>query len=361
MRFSEGNSPSFGKGIYTLAQNGTQNRTSVIVNGEGTDIVDNPSMNNRAKRKIITSTMILSLVDVAKELGDQEAVQQYWNAYHCQNNIVTHNHKVYGEYCKNRFCTVCTAIRKADIINRYYPTIRNWEDPHFVTLTVKTCKEDKLNEWVWRMYRAFELILNRCKKRHQRGKGIKLMGVKSLECNFNPVRLWYNPHFHIIVPNAEVAHLLRTEWMKQWKPLRLPNKWYNQYKYTNPAAQHIRHVDDVTHTLIETIKYGSKIFTEPDLKKKSQLPKDRMIYAKALHNIFQAMKGKRLFDRFGFHLPPQPKKQGQSKWVNQYEEWRFSLEAADWINRETGECLTGYLMPAELNQLLSECINKETS
>lgn len=358
MRFSGQNKPSFGKGIYTLAQSGTHSQPSVLINGEGTDMVDNQSLNNRAKRKVITNTMVLSLVDVAKADGDIDAQKQYWNAHHCQNNIVTHDHKVFGKYCKNRFCTVCTAIRKADLINRYYPTIKEWKDPHFVTLTVKACKAEKLNRWIFGMYRAFQLIHTRCKKRHQRGQGIKLIGVKSLECNFNPINRTYNPHFHIIVPDEETANLLRAEWMEQWRDKT--GKKYRHY-YTSPKAQHITRITDLEHALVETIKYGSKIFTEPDLKKKSQLPKDRMIYAKALHNIFQAMKDKRLFDRFGFNLPPQPKKQGQSKWVNRYDEWRFSLPAADWINQETGECLTGYLMPHELTQLLNECIDVEVA
>ena len=195
---------------------------------------------------------------------------------------------------------------------RLFPSGKN---PHFVTLTVKACKAEKLDEWVKKMYKAFNLIQGRCKKRHQRGKGIKLIGVKSLECNFNPMKKTYNPHFHIIVPSAEVAHLLRREWIDQWKPTHKPNVYYNKHKYASPAAQDIRKINDLEHALIETIKYGSKIFTEPDLKKKSRLPKDHTIYASALHNIFTAMQGKRLFDRFGFNLPHRTNKSTLSHWV----------------------------------------------
>ena len=59
------------------------------------------------------------------------------------------------------------------------------------------------------MLRAFELIHNRCKKRYERGKGIKLIGFKSFECNFNPGTKTYNPHFHFIVQNKEIAELLK--------------------------------------------------------------------------------------------------------------------------------------------------------
>ncbi|TWP27880.1 hypothetical protein ETU08_09155, partial [Apibacter muscae] len=68
--------------------------------------------------------------------------------------------------------------------------------------SLKRRAKSKLNKG---MYRAFSLILNRYKKRYQRGKAIQLIGIKSLECNFNPQRKTYNPHFHIITANHKIA------------------------------------------------------------------------------------------------------------------------------------------------------------
>jgi hypothetical protein len=113
------------------------------------------------------------------------------------------------------------------------------------------------------------------------------------------------------------------------------------------------------HSLIEKIKYGSKIFTEPDLKKKSKQRIPPMIYAYALDNILVAMKGKRIFERFGFNLPPQASIEYTSKLVVNFETWVFPYDATDWINPKTGESLTGYLLPIELSYLLNECINTE--
>ena len=364
MRHQDNRSSSEGS-IYTLAQSGTAKSASTLpytlILGNGTDLNDNASLNKRAKRKTITNRMVLSLIDIANANGEYDRAKQYWNAFHCQNEVTISNNRIYGKYCKNRFCTICAAIRKAEIINKYYTTISQWEDPHFVTLTVKACKAEKLDEWVKKMYKAFNLIHGRCKKRHQRGNEIKLIGVKSLECNFNPIKKTYNPHFHIIVPNAEVAHLLRKEWIEQWRPIQKANCNYNKYKYTNPAAQDIRKINDLEHALIETIKYGSKIFTEPDLKKKSRLPEDHTIYASALHNIFSAMQGKRLFDRFGFNVLNQANKSTLSNWVNNYEKWEYSTQACDWVNESTGETLTGYALPMHLRHLLEECINTKLS
>ena len=342
--------------MYTLAESGTHKKyidnDFVIVSGKGTSQYDNPSLLNRAKRKTITRKMILSLIDVTKAKGEPEREQMYWNAYHCQTKIISSNNQLYGNYCKNRFCTICCAIRKADIINRYFPTLKTWEEPHFVTLTVKAIKEKNLNKWVYGMNKAFNIIKNRCKKRHQRGKGIKLIGIKSLECNFNPQRKTYNPHFHIIVPNKAIAELLKKEWMLQW------NK--TSVIHTSPKAQHIRKVENLEHDLIETIKYGSKIFTEADLRKKGKQATAPMVYAYALDNILCAMKGKRIFDRFGFNLPTITKEETPQQIITDFDEYIFSTTNTDWINKSTGECLTGYLQPIGLSHLLNECINTET-
>ena len=361
MKTEANNYVSNGEHIYTLVENGTQktNSTSSIalVSGKGTDIINNPSLVNRAKRKLITRKMVLALIDVAKEKGESDRIQSYWNTYHCLNNIIVSDGKMYGKYCKNRFCTICNAIRKADMINRYYPVISQWEDVHFVTLTVKSCKEDKLNLWIYGMIRAFELIHNRCKKRHQRGKEIKLMGVKSLECNFNPLNKTYNPHFHLIVPNRETAKLLKTEWIKQWQP---KDKNEYRYKFTTPKAQDIRAVYNLENALIETIKYGSKIFTEPDINKKSKQNIPPQIYAHALDNILVAMKGKRIFERFGFNLPDQKKQFDSTKLVKDFETWTFPNDSSDWVKTDTGETLSGFIPPLGLTYLLNECINLQT-
>lgn len=343
------------KKIYTLVQSGTYNSVksfrSVIVSGEGTSSMELELLKNRARRKTISRSVILMLVDIAKEKGHDERVKQYWNTYHCQNMIYETDGKLYSKFCKNRFCTVCLAIRKADIINRYYPILKSWEDPHFVTLTVKAVRLKNLNKWMKGMNKAFQLIKERCKKRNQRGKGIKLMGIKSLECNFNPQKRTYNPHFHIIVPNKEIAELLVKEWQSQW------NK--TNTIHASCKAQHIRKVDNLEHDLIETIKYGSKIFTDPDIKNKGKHSLPPLIYAKALDNIFIAMKSQRIFDRFGFNLPRQIKKETSSKLLFDFKTFVFPSNGNDWVDQDTGECLTGYSNTTELDYLLSDCINNK--
>ena len=57
-----------------------------------------------------------------------------------------------------------------------------------------------------------------------------------------------------------------------------------------------------------------------------------MIYARALDNILVAMKGKRIFERFGFNLPKQQQKAKNTKVVVDFENWKFLKDSSDWVN-----------------------------
>ena len=205
------------KSIYTLAQSGTADFSDTthfpekIVYGEGSEMGDKAVLKGRAKRKTISQVLNLRLIEAVEKKGETERKQGYWNTYHCQNTVVSHNGRIYGKYCKNRHCTLCCSIRKAEIINRYLPVIQTWEDPYFITLTVRAVPARKLETWLKGFKKAFRRIREKYKKRNQRGKGLKLVGIKSLECNFNPVKKTYNPHLHIVVPNEAIADILISE------------------------------------------------------------------------------------------------------------------------------------------------------
>ena len=91
--------------------------------------------------------------------------------------------------------------------------------------------------------------IHRCNKRSQRGKGVKVIGIKSLECNFNPTRRTYNPHFHLIVPDKATAELLVNEWLITCKP-----------KWALRKSQKALRIYNLEKGLIEVVKYGVKVF-----------------------------------------------------------------------------------------------------
>jgi plasmid rolling circle replication initiator protein Rep len=88
--------------------------------------------------------------------------------------------------------------------------------------------------------RAFRRITLKYRIRAQRGKGEKLMGIKTVECNFNPKNRTYNPHLHLIVPGKQMAETIIDEWLKLWTK-----------EFTHRDAQNLRKVADKEKDLIE--------------------------------------------------------------------------------------------------------------
>jgi hypothetical protein len=334
--------------LDTLAQSGTSvfskdaNSKDKTLCGAGSELGDKRAWKGRAKRKTVAQAVNMSLIEAVEKKGEPERKQSYRNAYYCQTRVFSHEGRIYGKYCKNRSCPICCSIRKAQIINRYLPIVKTWKDPFFVTLTVKAVPAGSLKLWIFGFKKAFRQIREKLKKQHQRGGGVKLVGIKSLECNFNATQKTYNPHLHLIVSSEAVADAIIQEWLLKWTP-----------KHTSPLAQHKRRVRSPEKDLIETIKYGSKVFTDPDVKQKGKFP--RKVYAAALDNILEAMKSYRLFERFGFNLP-KVEKVAEAKTISedQCKAWEFDRSANDWINPETGEKLTGFAPPPQLLWLLSQ-------
>lgn len=340
--------------LDTLAQRRTASsaysqKLPVLIQGQGSDLHNTGALLGRAKRKTITQATVLSLIDVAQKKNKPDRVKAYWNTYYCQNRILTSEGRLYAKYCKNRFCTLCLSIRKATIINKYLPVLETWEDPHFVTLTIKAIPAKELPRYFKGMLGQLEKIINKQRKRWRRGKGIALEGLRSLECNFNPQRRTYNPHFHILVRNKEMAEILKREWLT-----RIPKR------HANEQAQKVRKVENKERDLIELVKYGSKIFTEPDLKKKASGKVSPFVYASALDNILTAMEGRRIFDRFGFNLPrAEPTQAKAQNFSTTYEEWAFLPAQSDWINEETGETLSGFQLSTELREIINKNVDTE--
>lgn len=336
--------------IYTLAQKGTTEtgKPPVILTGKGSDPTAEGYGKRKCKNKTITDALLYKLIEIAKQDGRDEIVKSLWNTWHCQNKVYTHEGKLYfGKYCKNRFCRNCLGIRKAELINKYHPVLKNWTDAHFVTITVKSCSKKMLPVMLRKCLQGLNRIIDKYEKRAARGKGKKLMGIRSLESNFNPYRRWYNPHLHLIVPDRETAEILVNEWLALWT-----YKDKRKKPLANRKGQKMEKVWGIDTALIEVIKYGTKVFTDPEGKEK---PKGIVkIYARAFYNIIVAMKGLRLFGSFGFTLPKKDKEERTpARVVTDYEEWVRAAELQNWANTEKWQLLFDELPNPELEDLLN--------
>ncbi len=341
--------------IYTLAQNGTGSKPSdrfqgVYVDGSGAQLKNKKQFTLWAKKKVISSSMMLPLIEIAKEKGAFERAQSYRNTFYCFSRIYSLNNSVHGKYCKNRFCLLCSGIRKSELINKYYDTIKNWPEPFFLTLTVKAATAQDLEQRIREMFHLFQLIIAKHKKRHQRGKGRKLIGIKAFESNFNPKKKTYNPHFHLILNDYYTGHIIRNEWIK------LAREFWG-IEYIHEDAQKISRVEYLDHSLVELIKYSSKIFTDPEVTKKKK--GEVLICLAAYDNIICAMKKYRIFERFGFNQPKKQKAERNLKLIFDYKEWVYSSAFTDWVEVEGEQTLTGYSPPEELMNILENKIDTE--
>ncbi len=348
----------FGKGIYTLAQSRTANfefeLNNTVITGTGTQIEGNDAILKRANKKVITNALVLAMADIAIENGEKKLSSRYWNTYYCQTKLISVDGKYYTDYCKNRWCVTCCGIRKATMIIKYFPIVSNWEEPHLLTLTLKSVKAENLDNRINQMVKSFSKIKDRCNKRNRRSNGMKIIGIKSLECNFNASKKTYNPHFHIITPNRQTALYLKQEWKKEW------NK--NDF-LAGERGQDLRKVEDSEKDLVEVIKYGAKILSDPDPIHKRKRVKGDMtglkIYANALHTIYKALDNHRLFSSFGFILPKAETKETSARTVSNFDTWIYKPKLMDWKNSITGKLFTEYEIDSYLEFILKTCIDKE--
>lgn len=281
-----------------------------LIQGKGSAFNNAKAVKRRAKTKAISQALNLALNEVAKEVGNKSMEKSYRNAWYCQNTIITADDRMYKPLCKNRFCTYCAGVRKAELINKYYPTIQQWPQVYFLTLTTPAVKAKDIKSTFDKMHRIIRTMNAKYRKRAQRGTAEMVMGIRTLECNFNPTAFTYNPHSHLLVNGEAQTKLIRAEWIEAWKPT-----------YLNPDAQFFKQVRKTQRDLVLVIKYGAKILRNPGkIKQKKSRKGESFIYARALHNIYTAMKRERLFDRFGFNLPKNAaKRESKLTEVNEIE------------------------------------------
>jgi hypothetical protein len=264
---------------------------------EATKTSSKHKLHSRAKRKFISRSLSLNMIDYIKTLSGEIPEEKkriytksFWNMFKCVDTLVQIDGKITGRYCRNRMCMVCNSIRQAQNINRYLPVINEWQDMRFVTLTIPNVAKSDLKPALAEMDRIYKAIKDFLNKRHTRGKGKKFVGIKKLECTFSTKFLNYHPHYHFLIKDPETAKLLVSEWIKRTKGIG-----------TNRGGQDIRKGD--VNSAKELFKYFTKISTKVRTGKKGGKEKS-YIYLDALFVQFDAFRGVRTFSKFGFKLPP---------------------------------------------------------
>ncbi len=134
MRHQDNRSSSEGS-IYTLAQSGTAKSASTLpytlILGDGTDLNDNASLIKRAKRKTITNRMVLSLIDIANANGEYDRAKQYWNAFHCQNEVTISKNRTLWKVLQKQILYNLHSHQKSGNHQQVLPDYFQVEEPTF--------------------------------------------------------------------------------------------------------------------------------------------------------------------------------------------------------------------------------------
>lgn len=330
--------PSRASSLDTLAQPGTRLKKTSAASASEDDIRLSKSAKfdakanfaKRARVKYLTNALSLRLAS----LDDTPLRKSYWNTFYCSSILHKKGDQLTSKYCKNRWCLVCSRIRTAQLIKQYLPLLREWPDKQFVTLTVPNCSGDALLATIDAMKAVFNRIRELLKKQHQRGhRAAPLVALRKLECTFNPRRRDYHPHFHLIVRDLAMANELRTLWLEYFPSA----KW---------DGQDVKPADD--KSVLELFKYFTKLVT-------SKEKEGRIISVGPLDTIFQAITGQRTFQAFNCTTTKETSDEEADELAAQLEietTYEWEQAATDWVDKSTGELLTGYAPDEEFRKLV---------
>jgi len=333
--------------LDTLAQLDIARENQRFIHNDKSEYVDPPQYNcyvadpqqvtslyKRARAKYITWELLKSLIRSNEQNSPipMQANKPYWNSFHCSKNITlnTVTGEIKSRYCKNRWCLVCARIKTAKLIKHHSSHIREFSDPHFVTLTVPNVSASELRSMIGEMQSKFSRINKRLKSY------CDVIGIRKTECTHNLIRNDYHPHFHVIAENELYGNALIETWLQEF-----PNADYQ--------GQDIRPIKDIDNAIIELFKYFTKLITTHK--------GERYVPAYALNEIFKAMKRKRDIQNYGYKHSPgeQITDEETDKMMSVMDTMLFTWDCdkTDWISIDTGDQLTGYKPSERLKSLFN--------
>lgn len=285
----------------------------------GTDF---KNLTNRARSKYFTDSYINPLINL-----DSPLQGQYLKTLECARPLMMKGSQFFSCYCKKRFCIVCARISTAKRIKTYISSIKDFEEPHFMTLTAPSVPGEQLRERIKELVKEFQRIKDNLRKNYK----IRLKGSRNIEVTYNPEKDWYHPHIHCIIEGKFQAE-------------EFVNLWLKQFPEASRKAQDIRPFGQKETDLIEAFKYSQKIIS-----------KDKKIHVVSMDLINQATiggkDGVRLFQTFGFKKPETvdllPEEITGIKETDDFTQectklFLYDYTVSDWIEKHTGKRLTGF-------------------
>lgn len=286
------------------------------------------SLSKRARSKWYTTAIVSRL----KYIEETTLKKYYSHAWNCCQKLYQDGKKLTSRYCNTRVCHICTRIRTAKLMNGYVDQLMKLEDVEFVTLTVKNCSGDELNQVVDNILKQIVLIIRNLREK----KGIKVNGIRKLEITYNLYTDTYHPHLHLLV-DKNVGIQIVDQWLQ-----RMPNakrQGWDKSKNKYVDIQDVRKADK--NSLSEIFKYTTKII----VAKKGQMD----VYIRPLDTILKCLYRRRCFQPFGLiKMVSEDVDELDGMVYEELEdtcggivEWVW--KECDWVNGK--DTLTGYIPP----------------
>lgn len=289
-----------------------------------TQAKDKKILTNKARSKYLTRVLVGLLLTVKRS----KLKKSYWITTSCASALEQTGQKLTGKYCNQRWCNVCNRIRTAKLIAGYSEELRGLSDPWFVTLSRPNVTKKELPGEIQKLHDLFESI-----RRHFRKD--KIIGLRKLECTYNPKSDTYHPHFHIIIDGRRKAAIFRRLWL---------NKSPQASKKANKGVKCYGSYEK------ELFKYFTKVVYKAD-------DGSHKIHAPALNTIFEAMRKRRVFQPMGIkkYVPEDIEQQQSQEYTclpdYEFESWYYESDFNDWVNT-LGEPLTSYNPSSYMEQLV---------
>lgn len=267
-------------------------------------------LKKRARRKTLTQAYVAALLTLETPLK-----KSYRNTFYCNDTIERDGETIKSNYCKNRWCILCAAIRTADLMNKYLTALEKMQDPQFVTLTVRNVPAQNLRAKVLECRDVVRRFYANTKREKHRP-----VLLRKIECTVRPAGpdgADFHPHIHVVIRGATDAY-------------RLIFFWLNHFgEQCEMVAQDVRPADP--DSLREMFKYFTKIVS-----------KGRTIDVEHLDVIFQALRG--IHTIRPYNIRPAKTDGPDMAEIETVKgalfDWQRKLY--DWVNVETGELLSNY-------------------
>lgn len=124
-----------------------------------------------------------------------------------------------GNFCRVRLCPMCGWRRSLKIYANMTKIMEYMKEYQFIflTLTVKNCKPEKLNQMITDMMKAWRLFV-KCKNIKIINKG----WYRGLEITHNTKKDIYHPHFHVVIAVNKSYftgrdYIKQHQWCELWK------------------------------------------------------------------------------------------------------------------------------------------------